>query len=50
MFATNPIHEPECNSYALKTRKLLEKLVKSSSGDEKAHYTLMLRNIQNTLK
>lgn len=50
MFATNPIHEPECYSYALKTRKLLEKLVKSSSGDEKAHYTLMLRNIQNTLK
>lgn len=50
MFIGQPVNEAECYEYALKTKSLLERLVKTSTGDDKAHYELLLRNIQKTLK
>ena len=32
------------------TKSLLERMIRNSSGDDKAHYELLLRNIQRTLK
>lgn len=50
MFVGQPMHDAEYYSYAMKTKSLLERMVKNSSGDDKAHYELLLRNIQRTLK
>lgn len=50
MFVGQPIHEAEYYHYAIKTKKLVEKLAKKASGDDKAHYELLLRNIRKTLK
>ena len=50
MFVGQPIHEDEYYHYAMKAKKLVERLAKKSSGDDKAHYELLLRNIRKTLK
>lgn len=49
-FITPPMHDAEFYSYAIKSKELLERLIKKSSGEDKAHYELLLRNIQRTLK
>ncbi len=50
MFVGRPLHEPEWYDYALKTKALIERAVKSAKGDEKAHYELLQRYIEQTLK
>lgn len=49
-FVGRPLHDAEYYAYAMKTKSLLERMIRNSSGDDKAHYELLLRNIQRTLK
>lgn len=49
-FIAPPMHDAEYYSYAIKSKELLERLIKKSSGEDRAHYELLMRNIQRTLK
>lgn len=49
MFGTAPVVDSEYYRYAMKTKKLLEKKVKTAKGEDKAHYTLLLHNIEKAL-
>ncbi|MCM1503212.1 MAG: zinc-dependent metalloprotease [Bacteroidales bacterium] len=50
MFVAQPLFDAEYYTYAMKVKKLIEQKVNSATGDTKAHYELILRNIQKTLK
>ena len=49
-FIAPPMHDAEYYSYAIKSKELLERLIKKSSGEDRTHYELLMRNIQRTLK
>lgn len=49
-FITAPFHDAEFYTYLLKVQRLLKSRSASASGDVKAHYDLILRNIEKTLK
>ncbi len=49
-FINPPMVSHECYPYILKVQKLIKSRISSSSGEQKAHYELILRNIEKTLK
>lgn len=49
-FSSPQMREAEYYAYLLKVRSLLKSKVLVSNGDVKGHYTLLLRNIEKTLK
>ena len=49
-FSAPKMYEAKYYSYLLKARALLKSKVMVATGDVKGHYTLLLRNIEKTLK
>lgn len=49
-FAAPQLKEAEYYAYIIKAQALIKSKVASASGNVKAHYTLLLRNIEKTLK
>ena len=50
MFVSQPVLNQDCYAYILKVQSLLKSRVGAAAGDTKAHYELLLRNIEKTLE
>lgn len=50
MFVAAPMHSAEYYSYAMKVKKLVKRRIAASRGEDKAHYELILKNINKTIE
>ena len=50
MFVSQRVLSQDYYSYILKVQSLLKSRVGTATGDTKAHYELLLRNIEKTLE